>query len=107
MENLRINEKDLKFVDIDGGGIPIYNYKGKPFTGILLEYYNNELYKELGYVDGYQDGIERVFYEDNKIKHEYYLKNNLLHGICKNWDIEGNLVSESLWENGNLVKRIV
>ncbi|QDZ61021.1 hypothetical protein EVD19_11655 [Elizabethkingia meningoseptica] len=61
METLRVKDEDLEFIDIDGGGIPIYHYQGKPFTGIMMEYYNNELYRELGYVNGYQEGVERVF----------------------------------------------
>ena len=105
MEKLRIKEEDLEFVNIDGGGIPIYNYQGKPFTGILLEYYDDILYREIEYIHGYQDGIEISYNESGQIEYKYYLKNNKLHGVCKNWDEQGNLTSESVWEERQLVKR--
>jgi len=104
MDTLKVKEEDLEFIDIDGGGIPIYHYQGKPFTGLMMEYYGKELFRELGYVNGYQEGIERVFYDNGKIKHEFYLKNNKLHGECKQWDEEGNLISTSYWENEVKIK---
>lgn len=100
MSTLRIREEDLEFIDIDGGGIPIYNYQGIPFTGLLLEYYDNTFYREIEYINGYQDGIERVFYENGNIKHEFHSKNNKLHGICKDWDEQGNLLSTTEWKDG-------
>ncbi|AQX04351.1 hypothetical protein BAX97_00255 [Elizabethkingia meningoseptica] len=104
METLRVKDEDLEFIDIDGGGIPIYHYQGKPFTGIMMEYYNNELYRELGYVNGYQEGVERVFYDNGKIKHEFHLKDNKFHGECKDWDEKGNLISTDYWKNGEKLK---
>lgn len=106
MDTLKVKEQDLEFIDIDGGGIPIYHYQGKPFTGILLEYYDDILYREIEYLNGYQEGVERVFYENGKIKNEFHLKDNLLHGVCKSWDEKGNLTTEGIWENEILIKKI-
>ncbi|WP_407500597.1 toxin-antitoxin system YwqK family antitoxin [Elizabethkingia anophelis] len=104
METLRVKEEDLEFIDIDGGGTPIYHYQGKPFTGMLLEYYDNILYREIEYINGYEDGVERVFYENGKVKNEFQSKNNKLNGICKDWDEEGNLISTTEWKDGVKIK---
>lgn len=104
MEILRVKEEDLEFVDIDGGGTPIYHYQGKSFTGMLLEYYDSILYREIEYINGYEDGVEKVFYESGKIKHEFHSKNNKLDGICKDWDEEGNLISTTEWKEGVKIK---
>ncbi|MDV2448936.1 hypothetical protein CMU93_15665 [Elizabethkingia anophelis] len=86
METLRVKDEELEFIYIDGGGTPIYHYQGKPFTGMLLEYYDNILYRENEYINGYEDGVERVFYENGKVKNEFQSKNNKLNGICKDPD---------------------
>ena len=97
---LRVKDEDLEFIDIDGGGTPIYHYQGKPFTGMLLEYYDNILYREIEYLKGYEEGVERVYYDNGKIKYEFHSKNNKPHGISKNWDEEGNLISTTEWKEG-------
>lgn len=59
---LRVKEKDLTCNHLDGGGVPIYIYyhNGRPFTGVVLRYYDTgelfceEEYEE--YKDGYQEG---------------------------------------------------
>jgi len=102
MEQIRVTEEKLEFVNIDGGGIPIYIYKGKPFTGIIVDYFfNSEIVAgETEYINGYQEGVDREYYESGKIKNEFNSKNNKLHGVCKKWDEEGNLISTTNWENG-------
>lgn len=100
MSILRIREEDLEFIDIDGGGIPIYHYQGNPFTGLLLEYYDNIFHREIEYINGYQDGVERVFYENGNIKYEFHSKNNKPHGTTKHWDDQGNLLSITEWKDG-------
>lgn len=104
METLKVKDEDLEFINIDGGGIPIYHYQGKPFTGIVMEYYEDELARELGYVNGFQEGIERAYYDNGKIEYEYHLKDNKLHGICKDWDEKGNLISTTEWKEGVKIK---
>ena len=101
---LRVKDEDLEFTGIDGGGIPIYHYQEKPFTGILLEYYDEILYREIEYKNGYEEGVENVYYENGKIQYEFNSKNNKLHGICKDWDENGNLLSTSEWKDGVKIK---
>ena len=76
MEKLSIKEEDLEFVGIDGGGIPIYNNKGKPFTGIIEDYFFDTaiLAAETEYIKGYQDGLVRGFYKNGDMEYECYKK---------------------------------
>jgi antitoxin component YwqK of YwqJK toxin-antitoxin module len=106
MDTLKVKEEDLEFIDIDGGGIPIYHYQGKPFTGIIIDYFldTNVVAGETEYINGYQEGVERVYYDNGKLKHEFHLKDNKLHGVCKDWDEKGNLISTSYWENEVKIK---
>lgn len=102
METIKVKEEELEFVGIDGGGIPIYNYQGNPFTGIIVDYFfgTNIIAGETEYINGYQDGVEREYYENGNIKNEIHSRNNKLHGNCKRWDEQGNLLSTTEWKEG-------
>lgn len=108
MEKLRVKDEDLEFSGVDGGGIAMYTYQGKPFTGIIEDYFfdTGKLAGETEYVDGYQDGIETTYYQNGKIAAYIVSRNNKLHGECKSWDDAGNLISDSLWKDGELIKKI-
>jgi len=96
----KIKSDDLEFKGIDGGGIPIYHHNGKPFSGVVLEYYGEVLDGEIEYVNGYQEGAERNYYKNGSLESELMLKDNKLHGVCSEWDEEGNLITQTVWENG-------
>ena len=106
MKTLRVKDEDLEFIDIDGGGIPIYHYQGKPFTGIIVDYFfgTNIIAGETEYINGYQEGVDRVYYENGKIEYECFKKDNKLHGIYRDWDKEGNLISTTEWKDGVKIK---
>ncbi|MFP9117373.1 toxin-antitoxin system YwqK family antitoxin [Flavobacterium sp. RNTU_13] len=109
MEKLRVRDEDLEFAGIDGGGIAMYTYQGKPFTGIIEDYFfenEEQLASETEYLDGYQQGIETTYHENGKIATHFTSSNNKLHGECKQWDEDGNLISHSFWHNGELFKKI-
>lgn len=105
---LKVTERDLEYTGFDGGGRAMYNYKRKPFSGFLIEYYDNStvIFSETEYQNGYEDGVEREFYENGKMKYENHSKNNRLDGLCRDWDKDGNLISEQIWSKGKLIKRI-
>ncbi len=91
---LRIKESDpeLTIPRLDGGGIPIFHYKGSPFTGIV---YENEkdgsLAWEEEYKNGFQEGWIRYYHKNGRIKKEFNMHNNLeLEGRI--WDENGNLL---------------
>lgn len=93
---LKINYKDsnLTIPRLDGGGIPIYDYNGTPFTGIVLRYYDTgELFCEEEYEEGYQEGWFRSYHKNGKKCTEYKAHNNVEYdGTYKKWDENGNLM---------------
>lgn len=106
MDKLKVKDEDLEFVGIDGGGIPIYNYQGKPFTGIIVDYFfgTDIVAGETEYTNGYQDGIVKNYYENGNLEYECYKKNNKLHGTYRDWDEQGNLLSTTEWKDGMKIK---
>jgi antitoxin component YwqK of YwqJK toxin-antitoxin module len=105
---LKVAERQLQYAGFDGGGIARYNYKGKPFTGFIIYNYfkSGTIAAEIEYTNGYQEGVEREFYENGKMKNEFHTKNNMLDGVTKCWDEDGNLISEKIWEKGKLIKTV-
>jgi len=94
--SLRIKEDDpnLITVRLDGGGVPIFHYKGNPFTGIVFE---NEKDGTLGweeeYENGYQEGWYRGYHRNGNKHVEYKSHNNLtIAGTYKEWDEDGKLI---------------
>ena len=84
----------LKIERLDGGGMPIYYYEGKPFTGIVFK--NREdasLAWEEEYLEGLQEGWCYSYYKDGKKAQEYKAHNNIeIDGTFKEWDENGNLI---------------
>lgn len=76
----------------------------KPIAG--SEYFKNgqkmgEVPKEL---DGSIDGLVKYFYEDGHVRADGEYKNNEPHGIWRDYDEQGNITSEKLFENGKQIK---
>lgn len=90
----RIKQEDLELTGVDGGGAPMYNYNGKPFTGILLGYEKDgTLAFEEEFENGYQEGWTRYYHPNGKLEQEYKSHNNVtVDGTFKKWDIDGNLI---------------
>jgi len=91
---IKIQNTELELIKVDGGGSPVYNYKGNPFTGILVGYSKNgHVFVEEEYQNGFQEGWTRFFYENGKVKREYKSHNNLqVEETYKEWDENGNLI---------------
>ena len=51
-----------------------------------------------------KDGPQRKYNLNGHLKYEYNYKNNQLDGIQKEFDSEGNLISEKKYENGAEIK---
>lgn len=72
MEKLRVRDEDLEFAGIDGGGIAMYTYQGKPFTGIIEDYFfenEEQLASETEYLDGYQQELRLHIMKMGKLLH--------------------------------------
>lgn len=94
--SLRVLEKDLELVDIDSGGSEILYYRGKPFTGIMIDYdtENNIEYlcMEIEFQNGYREGMTKYFHSNGQLENEYYLHNNeVKSGTYKEYDENGKL----------------
>lgn len=95
--SIRIKEGDpkLNIPRLDGGGVPIYHYEGKPFTGVVFKNHKNGsiLAWEEEYENGFQEGWCRYYYPSGKKHLEYKTHNNTeIDGTFKKWDENGNLM---------------
>jgi hypothetical protein len=74
-DKLRVNRKDpdLTCDTCDCGGMPMFDYKGEPFTG-YVEYYD----------------------EDGKLAIEKEYKNSYLEGYVREYRFNGELSTESI-----------
>ncbi len=95
MLRVQENDKDLTIPRLDGGGVPIFYYKGKPFTGIVYEKHKNGLIAwEEEYLEGYQEGWIRYYFENGKLNQESKNHNNMtIDNTFKEWDEDGNLIT--------------
>lgn len=58
----------LTIPHLDGGGVPIFNYERKPFTGIVFENEDDgSLSWEEEYIDGFQEGWYKSFHKTEKL----------------------------------------
>lgn len=92
---LRVKETDpeLLFINLDGGGSPIYKYKGQYFTGIVEDYLDGILNYEAEYENGYLEGWVRCYYPNGVLEEERKMHNNvLITGTYKEFDRDGNLI---------------
>lgn len=96
---LRIAYEDLETVGFDSGGGEMLNYKGKPFTGFIVQYdqLTGKLMCEEEFTDGHIGGAQRTFFSNGQIETEYFIKFNKYYGYNREWDEEGTLLSEYDW----------
>jgi antitoxin component YwqK of YwqJK toxin-antitoxin module len=98
---LRVQFNDLELVGFDTGGSEIFHYQGLPFTGILETIQNGILCSEEEFQEGYKEGLQRrYFFPSGNLEAEFTLKNNGFNGTFKLWDDNGNLISQSNWQDG-------
>ena len=63
-QRIQEGNPQLKIDRLDGGGVPIYYYEGKPFTGTVFKNHRDgiTLAWEEEYESGYQEGWCRYYY---------------------------------------------
>jgi len=92
---MRINEDDLEMAGIDGGGTPVWHYKGKPFTGTL---FCNEDDGSLSYEqecqEGFEEGLYQSYYPNGNTREKYQIHNNrVVSNTHQEWDEDGKLLA--------------
>lgn len=97
---VNIDDPELEQNEFDAGGGEMWKYKGSYFTGMVVIYKNGVLTDEIEVQNGRTEGVQRTYYDNGQIETEYFLHNNGLHGLFRQWDIHGNLVSSNNWVNG-------
>lgn len=96
-------EKDL-FTKPDHNGESIYFFDKELqelYTGILIENSGNTMIWWSEYIDGVQNGVEKVFNEEGQLEQISECKNNMHVGISKEYDEFNNLIFVGIkWNNG-------
>jgi MORN repeat variant len=102
-ELTRVNsdDPDVEYI----GSHPDVNWKGEPFTGIIFEIQNNRIINEITYVDGSETGPYKTWYPDGQIESEGESKLNRSHGFFRAWHPSGKLQYEGLAELGHVIWR--
>ena len=92
---MNVNFENIEIANVDAGGGLTYHYNGLPFTGTIVEYNNNGvLIGEFITKNGSKEGRIALYYNNGQIMDEHFEKDNRLYGIYKEWDENGNLLSE-------------
>ena len=89
-----IDINDIEIMNPDEGGGSVYWYQGQPFTGKIVEYKNNILVAEIIVIDSHTEGRVAFYYNNGQIMQEYFEKYNDTYGVYRDWDEDGNLISE-------------
>lgn len=94
----RVHDSELEFeADL------VYKHNGRPFSGVGYEETNEGGLSEINYRNGLQDGPARDRYPSGRIKGESYFRENILHGRSRDFDENGNVTQESVYEYGIMV----
>jgi len=109
MMRVNMDDSDLEYAGIDAGGGNMWSYQGKPFTGVIEEFYaNGNLAGEIECKDGYTDGIQKSYHVSGKLERECSKRHNRYYSTYKSWDESGNLLLHIEFDNnGKEVRRIV
>lgn len=89
----------------DDVGAWYYQLKGKPYTGKTYAFFpqTNTISHEYNLLNGYQEGIQRQWYQNGHLMSEQNFSNNIPHGKCLEWHENGVLRFEGEY---NMGKRI-
>ncbi|SHF25620.1 toxin-antitoxin system YwqK family antitoxin [Pedobacter caeni] len=108
---IRVNENDpdLEYAGIDAGGGNMYNYKGEPFTGAIVDLYpNGDLRGLAEFRNGYTDGMQADYYANGQVKEQYYTKYNRMYDSYKFWAESGKLLIHVEHDkNGEVISRFI
>ncbi len=73
----------------------------EPFSGSMVEYYDNEVLKSrTSVIDGQLEGLSEGWHPNGQLQVREHFKANVSHGLRLKWSENGTKVSESNIENG-------
>jgi len=82
-------------------GIVYCMHEGQPFTGIVMDRYENGQKKgEANLKDGKQDGKMIAWFETGQKKREWNFKDGKLDGKVTKWNANGQIESEENYKDG-------
>jgi uncharacterized protein len=74
---------------------------GKAYTGYAYALFpNGKISHEFNLVDGYQEGLQKLWHPNGQLSSEVYYSNNLPHGKCVEWFENGVLSFEAEYNMG-------
>ncbi len=78
------------------------------FTGICRDFFQNtkQVKNERQYQEGKITGYVRTWHQNGQIASEKWFRNNLQHGVSKQWDTTGSLIYKAEYWNGKIKKRL-
>lgn len=90
-----VNFDEIESMHPNAGGGSVFFFEDKPFTGLIVEYNEDDiLVGEISVVNGNKEGKISLYYNSGQIMVEHFEKFNRPYGICRKWDEGGNLISE-------------
>jgi antitoxin component YwqK of YwqJK toxin-antitoxin module len=100
----RYNVRNLDMLqDVEGAWY--YESEGKPYTGYAFATFpmNGRVSYEYNLVDGYQEGVQKQWYESGQLLSEQYFSNNTPNGRCLEWHENGILRFEAEYNMGTKI----
>jgi hypothetical protein len=94
---LRVSFEKLDYID------GLNTLDGVPFSGVVYEKGKDGGWDEISIIEGVESGISREWYPSGILKLERHMENNSIHGLKWEWDKEGNLLAESIFEYGIMI----
>lgn len=115
-ENAKNSGSKILFENVDVSKIPntivfkndsslkllngVYHLGGKPFSGFIKEYYENDTIKCIGsYLNGKQQGTTKTFFLNGKLDTERRFKNGKAYGKHVGFWENGNMMFEFMYYN--------
>jgi len=77
-------------------------YKNGKLNGVYREFNGTKADKEISYVNGFQNGLKKIFYPNGKLMEEGTYSNNLRDGFARWYSENGNMFLESNYSKGML-----
>ena len=82
----KLNLKNHKTYDLSGNLISHRKFKDGKIHGLSTYYYlNGNVRSKLNYVDGKEDGNSKLYDKNGNLTQEYYLKEDVLEGLYKEY----------------------